>query len=79
MPPSKDANKSKPTDRLSSGIEDLDHILGGGFPAKRLFLVVGAPGSGKTTLALKFCWQARKIFGRDFMLRSRNLKMKFAR
>jgi circadian clock protein KaiC len=54
MPSSKDAKKSKSTNRLSSGIEELDHILGGGFPANRLFLIEGAPGSGKTTLALQF-------------------------
>src|ERR1700732_5281083 len=54
MPSSKDANKNRFTNRLNSGIEELDHILGGGFPAKRLFLIEGAPGSGKTTLALQF-------------------------
>jgi circadian clock protein KaiC len=53
MPSSKDA-KSRNTNRLSSGIEELDHILGGGFPVQRLFLIEGAPGSGKTTLALQF-------------------------
>jgi circadian clock protein KaiC len=40
--------------RLSSGIKELDHILGGGFPVNRLFLIEGAPGTGKTTLALQF-------------------------
>src|ERR1700692_2851846 len=54
MPSSKDAKKSRTTNRLSSGIEELDHILGGGFPARRLFLIEGAPGSGKTPLALQF-------------------------
>src|ERR1700730_1259741 len=54
MPSSKDAKKNKSTNRLSSGIGELDYILGGGFPAKRLFLIEGAPGSGKTTLALQF-------------------------
>jgi len=54
MPSSKDAKKSRITNRLSSGIEELDHILGGGFPARRLFLIEGSPGSGKTTLALQF-------------------------
>jgi predicted ATP-dependent serine protease len=53
MPSSKDAKKNRIPNRLSSGIEKLDHILGGGFPAKRLFLIEGAPGSGKTTLALR--------------------------
>src|ERR1700719_4122852 len=52
--PSKDSKKNRTTNRLSSGIEELDHILGGGFPAKRLFLIEGEPGSGKTTLALQF-------------------------
>src|ERR1700680_5125381 len=54
MPSSKDAKKSRTTNRLSSGIEELDHILGGGFPARRLFLIEGAPCSGKPTLALQF-------------------------
>src|SRR6202162_4812551 len=54
MPSSKDAKNNASTNRLSSGIEELDHILGGGFPARRLFLIEGAPGSGKTTLALQF-------------------------
>jgi circadian clock protein KaiC len=43
-----------PAPRASSGIGGLDEILGGGFPADRLHLVEGAPGTGKTTLALQF-------------------------
>jgi len=39
---------------LSSGIEGLDDILGGGFPARRFYLVQGDPGAGKTTLGLQF-------------------------
>lgn len=41
-------------DRCATGIAGLDDILHGGFPARRLYLVQGAPGSGKTTLALQF-------------------------
>jgi circadian clock protein KaiC len=37
-----------------TGIEGLNHILKGGLPAGRFYLVEGAPGSGKTTLALQF-------------------------
>ncbi len=40
--------------RISSGMTGLDNVLGGGFPANRLFLIQGNPGAGKTTLALKF-------------------------
>jgi circadian clock protein KaiC len=40
--------------RARTGIEGLDEILGGGLPANHLYLIDGAPGSGKTTLALQF-------------------------
>jgi circadian clock protein KaiC len=39
---------------ISTGIEGLDHILGGGLPGPRLYLVQGAPGTGKTTAGLQF-------------------------
>jgi circadian clock protein KaiC len=38
----------------ASGIPGLDHLLRGGFPASRLHLIQGDPGTGKTTLALQF-------------------------
>jgi circadian clock protein KaiC len=38
----------------STGIAGLDDIMGGGFAHRRLFLVEGVPGSGKTTLALQY-------------------------
>jgi circadian clock protein KaiC len=38
----------------STGIEGLDDVLTGGFSRRRLYLVEGVPGSGKTTLALQF-------------------------
>ena len=39
---------------ISSGNAGLDAILRGGFPERRLYLLEGSPGSGKTTFALKF-------------------------
>jgi circadian clock protein KaiC len=42
------------SDRAATGIEGLDDVLGGGFARGRLHLVQGAPGAGKTTLALQF-------------------------
>jgi len=41
-------------EKCPTGIKGLDDILTGGFPAKRLYLIQGAPGVGKTTLALQF-------------------------
>lgn len=37
--------------RLSSGNPQLDEILGGGFPANSINIIMGEPGSGKTILA----------------------------
>lgn len=42
------------TDCNSTGNQGLDTILRGGLPAHRLYLLEGAPGAGKTTLALQF-------------------------
>ncbi|HWN82641.1 MAG TPA: ATPase domain-containing protein [Candidatus Udaeobacter sp.] len=43
--------------RVGTGIEGLDDILAGGFTEHRLFLIEGAPGSGKTTLATQFLFE----------------------
>lgn len=39
---------------VGTGIAGLDDVLGGGLPAHHVYLVVGDPGVGKTTLALQF-------------------------
>lgn len=41
--------------RWSTGIEDLDAILGGGMPEGRIVEIYGAEGSGKTTLLYHLC------------------------
>ncbi|MBB3428395.1 circadian clock protein KaiC [Rhizobium sp. BK312] len=46
--------ESKKVTVVSSGISGLDEILRGGLPASNLYIVQGAPGSGKTTAALQF-------------------------
>ena len=41
-------------ERLTSGDEGLDEILGGGLPVNGINLVIGLPGSGKTMLSEQF-------------------------
>lgn len=38
-------------ERISTANPELDQILGGGFPARSIHIVMGPPGSGKTILA----------------------------
>ena len=45
---------TQPTPRVRTGIDGLDDILRGGLPSGSIYLVKGAPGVGKTTLALQF-------------------------
>jgi len=44
----------------STGIEGLDRLLRGGYPTHRMHLIEGAPGTGKTTLAMQFLMQGRE-------------------
>jgi len=39
---------------MSTGIAGLDDILGGGLTPRRIYLVEGSPGTGKTTLGMQF-------------------------
>jgi circadian clock protein KaiC len=50
----KNMPKQKKPAIVSTGISGLDDILRGGLPASNLYLLQGAPGSGKTTAALQF-------------------------
>ena len=44
-----------------SGVSGLDEILRGGFAADRLYLIEGAPGVGKTTLAMQFLLEGVRL------------------
>lgn len=50
----KDAKKKEYT-RVSSGLEEMDRVLGGGFVDGSLTLIGGEPGIGKSTLILQLC------------------------
>ena len=43
------------TERLPSGFEELDRVLGGGFVPGSVVLIGGDPGAGKSTLLLQVC------------------------
>jgi circadian clock protein KaiC len=45
------------SDRLLSGHEPLDSILGGGLPANAISLIMGRPGSGKTIIAQQYAFR----------------------
>jgi circadian clock protein KaiC len=47
--------------RVSSGNDQLDAILGGGFPASSINIVMGEPGSGKTILAERLIFANAKL------------------
>lgn len=40
--------------KARTGVDGLDDVLSGGLSRKRVFLLEGSPGSGKTTIALQF-------------------------
>jgi len=45
----------------STGIPGLDQLLHGGLPRDRMYLIEGEPGTGKTTLALQFLLEGRRL------------------
>ncbi len=45
---------SQVVERCSMGVPGLDAVLDGGLPPRRLYLIQGDPGVGKTTLAMQF-------------------------
>lgn len=44
-----------------TGIAGLDEILRGGLPENRLYLLLGSPGVGKTTIALQYLLEGARI------------------
>jgi circadian clock protein KaiC len=43
---------------FASGVPQLDALLGGGLDRGTTTMFIGQPGTGKSTLALKFCYEA---------------------
>ncbi|ASA76807.1 ATPase domain-containing protein [Thermococcus sp. 5-4] len=50
----------KSLDRVSTGVPGLDDLIGGGFIPGRVYLIIGPPGSGKTTFGIQFLVEGAK-------------------
>ena len=50
----------EPGSGISTGVDEFDEILAGGYARARVHLLEGRPGSGKTTLALQFLMAAHE-------------------
>jgi KaiC/GvpD/RAD55 family RecA-like ATPase len=51
--------------KVPTGIHGLDDLLNGGIPEGRVVLVIGGPGSGKTTLASQFLYNGISDYGEN--------------
>ncbi|MGI5921101.1 MAG: ATPase domain-containing protein [Syntrophomonadaceae bacterium] len=56
------------TDRLKTGIEGLDNIVGGGFLKNTTILVEGASGTGKTVMGIHYLLEGLKQGEKGFLL-----------
>jgi circadian clock protein KaiC len=76
----------RPTGRLTTGVEGMDALVGGGIPAGDSVLLAGPSGSGKTVLCTHFVTEGvrrgeRAVIAvfeespRDYMARARSLGM----
>jgi len=48
--------------RVSSGILEFDDLIEGGFPSDSMILLIGHPGTGKTTFSSQFLYNRAKKF-----------------
>ncbi len=55
------SSTSPPPSKASTGIPGLDDIMGGGLTERRVFLIEGIPGAGKTTVALQFLLEGARL------------------
>ena len=73
-------------ERIASGIEHLDLLLGGGYPKGKGILITGPTGSGKTILGIHFLYSncsagktglliLTRTLLEDFILQSKSIGM----
>jgi circadian clock protein KaiC len=54
MPAGRGKGNVSDIEKIRTGIPELDQVLRGGLPRSRIHLIEGRPGSGKTTIGLRF-------------------------
>lgn len=50
---------------IFTGVEELDNIIGGGFPKGGLILISGNPGTGKTIFSARFLYRGAADYGEN--------------
>ncbi|MEM0313950.1 MAG: ATPase domain-containing protein, partial [Candidatus Bathyarchaeia archaeon] len=56
---------SSNAEMISTGVEDLDTVLGGGFPKDSLIILAGNAGTGKTIFSAQFIYRGAVNFGEN--------------
>jgi len=56
------------SDKIPSGIPELDSLIQGGFPRGSNILVYGGPGSGKTTFCVQYLYRGAVDYGEPGVL-----------
>ena len=51
--------------RVSTGIDELDRVIEGGFPKGSLILLTGNPGTGKTVFSARFLYRGATDYGEN--------------
>ncbi len=60
VPVSRKFAKTDFANRITTGIKDLDDMLGGGYPKGHIILITGNTGTGKSTLGMQFLAEGLK-------------------
>lgn len=56
---------ANPKKKLSTGMQGMNEMLGGGFESGRIYIYFGLPGEGKSSVVLNLMYQIKK-YNRDF-------------
>ena len=56
---------ANPKHKLTTGMQGMNELLGGGFESGRVYIYMGLPGEGKSTVILNLMYQLKK-YNRDY-------------